>query len=158
MPGAAWRIRAVFAGVLALLSLSACAPRLQPSGPFTGSASLAGDAFIARDGARLPLRVWRPDGPPRVVVAALHGFNDYSNFFDAAANYLAARGIQTYAYDQRGFGAAPFAGQWFATERYLTDETQLMQLTDTYGRLLDPLKTTIVHGQRAMTTWVVRKS
>jgi SAM-dependent methyltransferase len=44
------------------------------------------------------------------------------------------------------------------SERYLTDETQLMQLTDTYGRLLDPLKTTIVHGQRAMTTWVVRKS
>jgi hypothetical protein len=25
------------------------------------------------------------------------------------------------------------------------------------GRLLDPLKTTVVHDQRCMTTWVVRK-
>lgn len=42
------------------------------------------------------------------------------------------------------------------SERYLTDETQLMRLTAHYGALLDPLKTTIVHGQRSMTTWVVR--
>jgi tellurite methyltransferase len=25
------------------------------------------------------------------------------------------------------------------------------------GRLVDPLKTTVVQGQRCMTTWVVRK-
>lgn len=42
------------------------------------------------------------------------------------------------------------------SERYLTDEAQLMRLTARYGALLDPLKTTIVHGQRSMTTWVVR--
>ena len=121
MPGAAWRIRAVFAGVLALLSLSACAPRLQPSGPFTGSVSLAGDAFIARDGARLPLRVWRPDGPPRVVVAALHGFNDYSKAFEDRATAWAARGIVTYAFDQRGFAAGPEPGIWAGTEA-MTDD------------------------------------
>jgi tellurite methyltransferase len=44
------------------------------------------------------------------------------------------------------------------SERYLVDEAQLMGLTNHYGALLDPLKTTIVHGQRSMTTWVVRKS
>lgn len=44
------------------------------------------------------------------------------------------------------------------SERYLVDEAQLMRLTTSHGQLLDPLKTTIVHGQRAMTTWVVRKS
>lgn len=43
------------------------------------------------------------------------------------------------------------------SERYLVDEAQLMALTAAQGQLLDPLKTTIVHGQRAMTTWVVRK-
>jgi len=43
------------------------------------------------------------------------------------------------------------------SERYLVDEAQLMALTTAHGQLLDPLKTTIVHGQRAMTTWVVRK-
>lgn len=44
------------------------------------------------------------------------------------------------------------------SERYLVDEAQLMRLTALHGALLDPLKTTIVHGQRSMTTWVVRKS
>lgn len=44
------------------------------------------------------------------------------------------------------------------TIRYLVDEPALTRWTKTLGgRLLDPLKTTIVHGQRSMTTWVVRK-
>ena len=37
------------------------------------------DAFIASDGARLPLRKWLPKGPVKAVILALHGFNDYSN-------------------------------------------------------------------------------
>jgi len=44
------------------------------------------------------------------------------------------------------------------TARYLVDEPRLMALTQRLGgRLLDPLKTTVVQGQRSMTTWVVRK-
>jgi tellurite methyltransferase len=44
------------------------------------------------------------------------------------------------------------------SERYLVDESTLMSLTATLGgTLLDPLKTTIVQDQRAMTTWVVGK-
>jgi tellurite methyltransferase len=44
------------------------------------------------------------------------------------------------------------------SERYLVDEKLLMERTRSLGgRLLDPLKTTIVHGQRCMTTWVLRK-
>lgn len=44
------------------------------------------------------------------------------------------------------------------TTRYLVDESALMSLTDRLGgQLLDPLKTTIVQNQRAMTTWVVRR-
>ncbi len=44
------------------------------------------------------------------------------------------------------------------TDRYLVDEAFLRDRTDALGgQLLDPLKTTIVHGQRAMSTWVVRK-
>jgi tellurite methyltransferase len=54
------------------------------------------------------------------------------------------------------------AGRRFAlpdgSERYLVDEPQLMSLMATLGgQLLDPLKTTIVQGQRAMTTWVMRR-
>lgn len=45
------------------------------------------------------------------------------------------------------------------SERYLVDEVQLMQLTASLGgALLDPLKTTVVQGQRCMTTWVVGNS
>jgi SAM-dependent methyltransferase len=44
------------------------------------------------------------------------------------------------------------------TVRYLADEDQLMATTATLGGdLADPLKTTIVQGQRCMTTWVVRR-
>ena len=45
------------------------------------------------------------------------------------------------------------------TDRYLVDEPFLMDRTrELGGLLLDPLKTTIVQNQRAMTTWVVRRS
>ena len=44
------------------------------------------------------------------------------------------------------------------TDRYLVDEPLLMAYTRRLpGHLLDPLKTTVVQGQRSMTTWVVRK-
>jgi tellurite methyltransferase len=43
-------------------------------------------------------------------------------------------------------------------ERYLVDEALLCSLTTRLGgELADPLKTTVVQNQRAMTTWVVRK-
>jgi SAM-dependent methyltransferase len=44
------------------------------------------------------------------------------------------------------------------SERYLIDDDRLIELTRRLnGTLLDPIKTTIVHAQRAMTTWVIRK-
>jgi SAM-dependent methyltransferase len=44
------------------------------------------------------------------------------------------------------------------TDRFLVDEALLMTWTSRLGgQLLDPLKTTVVQDQRAMTTWVVRK-
>jgi tellurite methyltransferase len=45
------------------------------------------------------------------------------------------------------------------SERYLVDEALLVKLTtELGGRLVDPLKTTVVQDQRSMTTWVVRKN
>jgi tellurite methyltransferase len=42
--------------------------------------------------------------------------------------------------------------------RFLVDEALLMETTRRLGgSLLDPLKTTVVQGMRAMTTWVVQK-
>ncbi len=56
----------------------------------------------------------------------------------------------------------PIKGRRFqlpdGSERYLVDEAMLAALTERMGHLADPLKTTIVQNQRAMTTWVVRKN
>ena len=41
--------------------------------------------------------------------------------------------------------------------RYLVDEPLLLAYTQRMGQLADPIKTTLVQDQRAMTTWVVRK-
>ena len=44
------------------------------------------------------------------------------------------------------------------SDRYLVDAALLEAVTaDLEGTLVDPLKTTVVHNQRSMTTWVVRK-
>ncbi len=44
------------------------------------------------------------------------------------------------------------------TDRFLVDEAQLLALTaELGGTLVDPLKTTLVQGLRAMTTWVMQK-
>src|SRR5215218_435249 len=44
------------------------------------------------------------------------------------------------------------------SDRFVVDERMLLETTDALGgRLLDPLKTTNVQNQRAMTTWVLEK-
>ncbi len=44
------------------------------------------------------------------------------------------------------------------SERYLVDEALLREAADQLGgQMIDPLKTTLVHNERSMTTWVVRK-
>jgi len=45
------------------------------------------------------------------------------------------------------------------SDRFLVDEPYLLARTgELGGRLLDPLKTTVVQDQRCMTTWVMRKA
>lgn len=106
------RLSLLFFSIAALLG--ACStPVVQPTGEATVTPELNDTHFIAHDGARLPLRRWTLEGvKPRAVVIALHGFNDYSNFFADPGAFLAAQGIMTYAFDQRGFGAAPSPGFW----------------------------------------------
>jgi alpha-beta hydrolase superfamily lysophospholipase len=87
------------------------APEPKPVSHFTER------AFVAADGAVLPLRKWLPPkdragGEAKAVILALHGFNDYSNAFDGPGEIWSKEGIATYAYDQRGFGAAAERGFW----------------------------------------------
>jgi len=108
-----------------LFLLAACTPTLQTAGPAIEPPHLTDEAFIAADGAKLPVRSWLPEGEPRAVIVALHGMNDYRAFFDIPGERLAKDGIATYAYDQRGFGGAPDPGGWFG-ERVMQDDLYAM--------------------------------
>ncbi len=114
-------------GVLAALALAlaaACAPFLNPPGEAINEPLFAGEGFHTADGQVLPVQSWRPEkGPAKAVIIALHGFNDYANFFAKPGAYLARHGIQSYAYDQRGFGGAPGRGLWPGIEALSADLT-----------------------------------
>jgi len=85
--------------------------------------------FATRDGALLPLVTWAPTaGPPTAVIIAVHGFNDYHRAFALAGPHWAEQGILVYAYDQRGFGAAPGRGRWPGAERLVSDLQDLITL------------------------------
>ena len=114
------RLRFLVLALLAALA-AACAPRVEPAGPRVAPPRLEAGGIVMGDGVTLPLRRWGPDGAPRAVVLALHGINDYSNAFDGAGRFLAGRGIATYAFDQRGFGAAPNRGMWPGTASLVGD-------------------------------------
>lgn len=115
---------------LAVLPLAACAPAMlrrteavAPRLSLVAAANphFAGDVFVTADGWHLPLRRWLPRGSMRTVILALHGFNDYSHAFAMPAAAWAERGIATYAYDQRGFGAAPGRGYWWGIRALAAD-------------------------------------
>lgn len=83
---------------------------------------------VMDDGYELPLQRWLPAAEPVAVVLALHGFNDYRNAFAGVGPYLASRGIVTYAYDQRGFGATARRGLWAGTDRMVADARTMVEL------------------------------
>ena len=121
MKGVECRLRAFLILPLLLLA-AACAPRLVDTGPAAQSPALYETHFWTRDGIALSYRRWLAESmPPRAVIVALHGFNDYSAFFDKPAAFLKKKGIASYAYDQRGFGANGFRGRWFANDRLRMD-------------------------------------
>lgn len=106
-------MKIVAALLCAGLLLTACnAPLVRPAGPAVQAPELTSDALVVRDGTRLPLSRWLPDGRVRANVIALHSFGDYRKSFEELGGWLAERGIAVYAYDQRGFGAAPHPGIW----------------------------------------------
>ena len=110
------------------------------------------------------------DGTMDVVIssAVLHFAHDDAHFHAmvremwrvlAPGGMLFCRLASTIGIEQ---SVRPLAGRRHllpdGSTRYLVDETFLMETTRRLGgSLLDPLKTTVVQGMRAMTTWVVQK-
>src|SRR6185437_4618502 len=95
----------------AVALIAACAPTIAPRGTESVPPTIANDAFVTRDGLKLPFRHWDAKDPKAIIVA-LHGMSDYSNAFAIPAPYLAEHGISVVAYDQRSFGRAPNPGIW----------------------------------------------
>ncbi len=113
-----------------------------------------------------------PDGHAHVVIASavLH-FAESHGHFDAMlaalwrvlrpggvllARLASSIGIETLV---RPVGVEGRHHLPDGSRRYLVDASRLLEATSALGgSLVDPLKTTVVHGQRAMTTWVVRKA
>tara|TARA_B100000315_G_scaffold260282_1_gene320541 strand:- start:122 stop:1093 length:972 start_codon:yes stop_codon:yes gene_type:complete len=127
--------RSFFAiGVLILCSavLSACAPQFVEPGPRITEPRLTGTTVIMADGTALPMHRWPPTGThqdkPKAILLALHGFNDYGLFVKTGAKYFSRHGIQTYAYDQRGFGAAPHTGRWPGRHAFAADLSTITHL------------------------------
>ncbi len=126
-PGVPLRLCRLWACALVVL-LAACTPHMVPAGPAITQPRLLDDHWVTADGLELPLRRWLPEGEPSAVILALHGFADYSAAFEDPGAWWAARGIATYAFDQRGFGAAPKRGLWAGTETLVADLSALTSL------------------------------
>ena len=114
--------------VLLFISLAGCMPLTYPPGAKSNAAQLSENIFLTEDGANLPYRQWLPKAEPHAVLIALHGFNDYSRFFQQPGEYLSKLGIACFAYDQRGFGAAPKRGLWAGSAAYTDDLHTLVHL------------------------------
>jgi SAM-dependent methyltransferase len=128
-----------------------------------------GDAesrFIAGDVESLP---WSDHAFDAVISSAVLHFADSQRHFDAMVaelwrvlapgGLLFARLASTIGLD----GFAALAGQRVrlpdGSDRFVVDEAILLELTAQLGgRLADPIKTTNVQNQRAMTTWCVLKA
>lgn len=118
------RLACLIPVILCILVIG-CAPRLQDGGSeaLQPEFQLETDpaVFVMDDGVQLPVRVWRPDGPVKAVILAVHGFNMYSRIFDEPAQQWAKKGILTVAYDQRGFGNTQQRGIWPGVGRLTED-------------------------------------
>ena len=112
-------LRALLAAVLAAVSSAG------PTKVGAAGAPEIGAGFLrTSDGAELPMRSWLPADKPKALLVALHGFADYSASYAKPAELWARAGVATFAYDQRGFGAAPHVQHWSGADTMIADAAQ----------------------------------
>jgi len=122
---------------------------------------------FARDAAhfeamlRAAWRVLRPGGVFFARLASTIGIEDQVSASAAEGRY-GETSPKLAAVPRASEGGRPTSGGRFrlpdGSDRYLVDAAGLLDWTRRLGgELVDPLKTTLVHEQRSMTTWVMRR-
>lgn len=101
----------------------AAAPHDAPSAAAPETSTLR-----TRDGATLPLYVWRSHtATPRAAIALLHGLAEHAGRYAAFAAAMNAADIDVYAIDLRGHGHASGRRAWAARfDEYLDDADALV--------------------------------
>ena len=110
------------------IALGACTARTDAPRSNATEPHLEDNGWVARDGIRLPMTRWLPEGEPRGVVLALHGFSEHREVFYALAPHLAGAGYAVYAYDQRGFGDTAGRGTWPGSHQLVDDARSAYRL------------------------------
>ena len=69
------------------------------------------DHATTRDSVRILTRHWTAEGP-RAGVLLVHGLGEHSARYEHVGDQLAAAGLETFAWDHRGFGASAGERAW----------------------------------------------
>jgi alpha-beta hydrolase superfamily lysophospholipase len=110
-------------------NLLACTPMIHPAKSPITTAHIDNKFFTTVDGTELPLKKWQnPHQEIENIIIAIHGFNDYSQFFHQPGVYFSQHNTLSYAYDQRGFGKTQTRGLWAGVETYISDLQCFIQL------------------------------
>ena len=115
--------------IAALSALTGCAALPDGSAPPLGPLTLKDGApprLLDEAGRGVALSIWPAKGPLRARILGVHGFGDYGDLtFKRAAAYWSDCGIETIAYDQRGFGRNPDNRDWPGAEALIADFAQV---------------------------------
>lgn len=107
--------------VLALAGCKVGGPHPEPEGPLPPGVAATAQAIGTPRGP-LSLTVWEPEGSPRALLLALHGYGETAETaFGTSAPGWAERGVLVYAPDQRGFGRNPSNRRWPGPEALVED-------------------------------------
>ncbi len=113
--------RVLLAGLtLAVVGASMVKPKRR-SIKRSGRVHLDGDRLTVSDGVVLPAIRWPAKTGPHAVVLALHAYGDYRRSFRIVGPWLASRGMELIAFDQRGFGETDSRGTWPGADALIQD-------------------------------------
>ena len=65
------------------------------------------EIFHGCDGTALPVRIWMPEGRPKLILQITHGMTEHMGRYENFAREMNARGIGVAGFDLRGHGQNP---------------------------------------------------